>query len=489
MSHALEISTLPPDGFWEPEQNRDGQFRWSRPSFALPAPGGNLPYLTLHCASLPVPNRLHLRAGSQERDIELLPGWQRLDLPTFGAARLEFSVSSPFQPVGEQRVLGLMLRSATFHADMRRHELLHLRHANAVLNEREFRSGAEVLASAPPYLRVTVSRDCNIANAVACVYCSWDWAKRMETGAPSQTPEFLERLGRFFDAAQQINDCSYGEPPMERHFARTVTMATEGERVFEFTTNGQTLASRQRAAVIGKPARVYVSIDSATAEGYLRLRDHRFDLVMRNLRALCEERGAAREPEIIVSCIVMRSNLHEVEALTHLVKSAGADRLCFRTLYLEDRLEQRQLAHHGHDFDYDRECLAADELGVVAERCRRAGEETGLEVTVEWDAFVAHHAAPEPGLPLCSEPWKTAYLLARGVLPCCYGRTPLVTWAEIDTDDPEAGVAAALNSEPFRALRRDLAAGRLGTYCHAATGCPIVKTLTVADSSRPLAAE
>ena len=106
-------------------------------------------------------------------------------------------------------------------------------------------------------------------------------------------------------------------------------------------------------------------------------------------------------------------------------------------------------------------------------------------MAIEWDDFVRNVSGPTSQAPLCSEPWKTAYLLNRGLTPCCYVREPMVAWKDIDTGELESSVQSALNSEPFRELRRDLARGRLGKVCERATGCPIVRAQTGRGRSIP----
>jgi hypothetical protein len=67
--------------------------------------------------------------------------------------------------------------------------------------------------------------------------------------------------------------------------------------------------------------------------------------------------------------------------------------------------------------------------------------------------------------PACTEPWRTLYILRRGVLPCCYGGHPI---AAAD------GYHAAWNGPIVQAIRRSLAAGRFHEYCLRSPLCPIV---------------
>ncbi len=475
---------VPDDCSWPVEYNEHGAFRWTRPQFEIVSDNAAHRFVSLQFASLPTENAILVDYGTGVERIPLLHGWQQLDLPLGGDGALKVRVEEPFRAPLDQRDLGLMLSKVVPHADGARHRRMRDRNANALLNEHEFLSGSETIASVPPMLRVTLSKTCNIANEEPCVYCSWDWAKRLEKGSPLFTPEFARRLGRFMELPVAVNDCSYGEPPLERKFGDFVDILTAGDRSFEFTSNGQTLSAKVRRNLLGKPARVYVSIDSATAAGYKRYRDHRFDLVIENLRALCvEKRFHGDLPELHVSFIVMRSNVEEIAAFLGLMKDIGVDRVVLRALYLEDHLDEKRTRHYDVEFDYDAECIPFDELERIGERARALAGAVGMPLTIEWDDFARNVAAPNPQAPICSEPWKTAYLLNRGLTPCCYIREAVVPWSEIDTENLEIGVAEALNAKPFRELRRDLAEGKLGEICERATGCPIVRAKNAARTS------
>ncbi len=69
-------------------------------------------------------------------------------------------------------------------------------------------------------------------------------------------------------------------------------------------------------------------------------------------------------------------------------------------------------------------------------------------------------------LPVCQEPWKSLYILRRGVFPCCYGGEPIA---------PMNGYREAWNSPRMRAIRSGLAAGRFHEYCLKSSSCPIVR--------------
>lgn len=95
----------------------------------------------------------------------------------------------------------------------------------------------------------------------------------------------------------------------------------------------------------------------------------------------------------------------------------------------------------------------------------RAGRPPGEAAATD----AAGEAPPSLGAerkPLCTEPWKSLYILRRGVFPCCYGAEPLA---------PMSGYREAWNSRELQKIRATLAGGRFPTYCLKSTSCPIVQ--------------
>jgi hypothetical protein len=74
-------------------------------------------------------------------------------------------------------------------------------------------------------------------------------------------------------------------------------------------------------------------------------------------------------------------------------------------------------------------------------------------------------------MPICDEPWKSLYILRRGVYPCCYGGHELA---------PMDDYRAVWNSQILQDIRSELAAGRLHRYCRESPACPIVRKMAAA---------
>jgi sulfatase maturation enzyme AslB (radical SAM superfamily) len=75
--------------------------------------------------------------------------------------------------------------------------------------------------------------------------------------------------------------------------------------------------------------------------------------------------------------------------------------------------------------------------------------------------------------PACLEPWKSLYILRRGVMPCCYGGAPIAPMEDYRT---------AWNSPLMQSIRGELLAGRFHDYCLCSTACPIVRKLDKAKA-------
>ena len=72
----------------------------------------------------------------------------------------------------------------------------------------------------------------------------------------------------------------------------------------------------------------------------------------------------------------------------------------------------------------------------------------------------------EGGLPACLEPWKSLYVLRRGVMPCCYGDRPLAAMGEY---------RETWNAPILQDIRRHIARGEFHAYCLGSQSCPIVR--------------
>lgn len=529
-------------GFYAPETNDKYTFRWMEPAARLEFeadPADRFMELQVHCEFLDLSQELTWTAGDRTDAVSLRAGWAPVSLPVpAGVGAVDLAVNKIFPreyyAPGDGRSLTLLVRDVVFHDDARRHHNVVAQHANIVKNGREMRAGRTELASTPPRIGIDMHGACNVKPP--CVYCEWDSNKAIE-GDAVDTPFTLETLrewGPIFDQSRTLVNCSIGEPFLMRNLDEILEAFDAGGKELELTTNGQIMTDRMIQKLIGRPIKLHISLDAGTPETYAKLRNNRFDPIIRNLERLIPAKGGrGHYPYIHLVFMPMRLNVHELPLVVDLAARLNVDLLVLRPLNFatESALNWDRA---GYRFEYVNELLPFDELvrtsGRAAELCRRAGVPLGdqmdfggkmgtqfarlfeegrqsVRVVAEPAEPAAGPEAPSPAatdgprpdalpspappvaaaplpslggetIPACTEPWESLYILRRGVLPCCYGGHAIA---------PMEHYREAWNSPLMQEIRRELAAGRFHQYCHESPSCPLVRK-TEQITPRPVAA-
>jgi MoaA/NifB/PqqE/SkfB family radical SAM enzyme len=505
------------DGFYDEEVQALDRFRWMGECGALGfAPSDEGRYLELWVLSEfhDLSQELSCSAGQQTSTSRLVWGWAPLSIPIpAGADGARLSVNKIFPRAyypADTRTLAVRVRPPLLHRDPARHLHIHRQHENAVRNVGEMLAGRSTLDSTPVSLGIDLYGVCNVKPP--CVYCEWDYSKDLEgafVDAPF-TPETLHEWGPFFENSVNLVNCSIGEPFMMKEFDDLLDAFGDAGKVLEMTTNGQILTDRNIQKLLGRPIDLYVSLDAGTPETYAKLRNDRFNSLLQNLRRLIAAKGGrGKYPHVHLVFMPMRANVHELETFVRLCADLDADRLVLRPLNDSPSVDLKW-DRSGYRFAYQHELLPFDELvrvsGRAAELCRRLGVELADQMDFggafgeqfeKWfeegrravsaaparkeepvsrplapePVAVEPVAAPPPSLgqehkPACTEPWKSLYILRRGVFPCCYGGAPIA---------PMDQYREAWNGELVQAIRAELSAGRFHEYCLRSTACPIVR--------------
>jgi hypothetical protein len=384
--------------------------------------------------------------------------------------RLLFRLSSPLPPElkhNDPRVLGVKVYSIRFSTRAEFQKQILSRESNRRLNDAEFWNGKAELRSYPQKLGVDLHARCDMVPR--CVYCAWDETKQMEGRAQNAAvgPETFLGYGPFFDNARELTNCSYGEPFLSPRLGRLFNLFAERSIWLEITSNGLAFGSAQYAQVLGRQIRLYVSLDATDSKTYACLRTNAFDAVCKNIRQLCQaKRNHTDLPEVLLVFIPMKINLDQGVAFVDLAKQLGADHVVIRPLELATETSPVQRADHR--FDYREQILPWSVCCLLAEQMQSQGREIGQSVLnqmsfgIEEETYAARY-----GIPICSEPWSSMYLLRRGFIPCCYSKQSIAPWGA----PPEQ----VWNSPFMKRLRIDLAAGHINDHCRTCTTCPIVQ--------------
>ncbi len=260
---------------------------------------------------------------------------------------------------------------------------------------------------------------------------------------------------------------------MHKQFGKIVAKIDADGKYFSLTTNGQLMVERRRRDLLGKNVILYVSVEAATTAGYARYRNNRFDDLITNLRALCrEKRQHGNLPTVFISAVAMRSNFSEWPEFFELMADVGVDQVKLRSLNLDDNANAPVIENNGYRFDYGAELLSMNELEELSPLVRQAAAAHNIPLYLEWEEF-AHECGSTA--PLCPEPWKTLWVLHRGIVPCCYATEPLARWEEQGNRPLEQFLGDVFNGPKYQHIRAELAAGRLSKYCSNTPSCPVLK--------------
>ena len=466
---------VPVEGFYPVERDQLAPFVWSKRKFSIRKPRG-IRFLDLFLCYYGLNGKLVISgspAGSPV-EITLTRGWMRyaVDLGSLEQCDLDFEVT-PLIPVsGEARELGVMIRHFRPFHDVRTYEHERKKMMNKCQNEREFRSGRSHVDSVPTRLRISLETRCNMT--ARCSYCEWEWMKELEEQSSLGEPlSVFKELGQFFDCAEEVVDCGYGEPLLNPNLEAILKEVAKIGARFEMTSNGHLLDRSNRSKLLGKDITLYISIDAATETGYRRIRHGSLDRVVKNIQALCEEkRNYKNLPKTVVSFIAMRSNLAEFEPFLDRMAEIGVDAVKLRSLYEDPQmpLDVTELGSRG--FDYQSEILRPEDWLSFQNVAKACAQSKGVEFISEFDFC---RELEEIEGPVCSEPWQSLYALKRGIVSCFCSRNQLAPWDQRGNRPLIEFVAEVWNGGLMREIREALAAGELHNMCRRTPDCPVVK--------------
>jgi MoaA/NifB/PqqE/SkfB family radical SAM enzyme len=217
---------------------------------------------------------------------------------------------------------------------------------------------------------------------------------------------------------------------------------------------------------------LFVSIDSASSAGYSWYRNDKFEQILENLRRLCKEKKKHGDQlKVIVSYIVMPSNIGDVVSLIKLMESVGVDGVKLRLLFSGPKMKPESVVRNGVAFEYEREILDLRSLENVVQLAKKVARGSSLTVTSELD-FLTNNSGP--GSTVCREPWETMYVLHRGIHVCCYSKDPITYWPWRNGEPGDEFLREVWNGPEYRELRSSLARGELHRSCLDRPSCPFV---------------
>jgi hypothetical protein len=187
---------------------------------------------------------------------------------------------------------------------------------------------------------------------------------------------------------------------------------------------------------------------------------------------LCREKKEYGDKlNVIVSYIVMPSNIGDLGSFIELMESVGVDGVKLRRLYSGPKMKPESVVRNGVAFQYEKEILDFRGLENVVQLANQVARGSSLTVISELD-FLTNTCGP--GSTVCREPWETMYILHRGIHVCCYSKEPITYWPWRNGEPGDGFLREVWNGPEYRRLRSSLAQGELHSSCYGRPSCPIV---------------
>lgn len=380
------------DGFYALERDDEGEFRWMQLTGHLEfEPEMEDRFLEMGVLSefQDLSQELTVEIEGRTKTFRLGPGWRPVTVPVpAGAKAAELSVNQLFPAAyypNDPRQLAIRVRRPRLHKDPARHREVAHQQANTEKNLDEMMAGKAKLGSTPQVLGIDMYGVCNVKPP--CVYCDWDISKEAE-GSNVDTPftaDTLAEWGAFFDNSTMLVNCSIGEPFMMKNFDELLDIFGSRGKFLEMTTNGQILTDRNIEKLLGRNINLYISLDAANAETYAKLRNDKFDRILKNLRRLIRAKGGKSGlPRVFLVFMPMKVNQHELEDFVRLCADLEVDRLILRPL---NSYENSNLVwdRAGYTFRYMEELLSWHDLVRISGRAAALCEELGVELSDQLD--------------------------------------------------------------------------------------------------------
>ena len=131
-----------------------------------------------------------------------------------------------------------------------------------------------------------------------------------------------------------------GEPYMSKHFFDFITFARSKKIFVATSTNGHFLDEHSVMQTIGSGLnRLIISLDGTDQQSYEAYRrGGNFAKVIGGIRLLVNEKKRLKKnnPEIILQCLVLKSNEHQPTEIKKLAKELEVDKLEFKTAQFND---------------------------------------------------------------------------------------------------------------------------------------------------------
>jgi MoaA/NifB/PqqE/SkfB family radical SAM enzyme len=330
------------------------------------------------------------------------------------------SISDPPKPATEQ------IQSSRKSSE----RILRTKSNNLYLSKASSAVGESLVQHKPLEAYLEAASVCNLH----CKMCARTFDPRFHPGTDRLGMMSLDTIRLLDGIMPTLLKCyvmGNGEPLINPRFVDIVSFLKTHFVETSFTTNA-TLMTPEMSEIFVRLGvdSITFSIDGATSQTYERIRrGANFEEVVAYISKLQEikQRHGNVKPNMILACVIMTDNIHEITELIKLAKLLGMTHVHFEDLLWQNDPDYIDF-YHKHSISM----LKRDEISGYFHEAIQAGHELGIKLTSQWFDRLGMHASRmrEPsnthmrnkmtGELVCAEPWTTIYVTWNGdVLTCC----------------------------------------------------------------------
>lgn len=240
-------------------------------------------------------------------------------------------------------------------------------------------SGGPVAFSAEP------TTSCNLR----CPECPTGQNGLTRQGGNIDPDLFRQIADAFSPTAFYLTLYFQGEPYLHPRLFEMIRYAKSKRLVVSTSTNGHFLTEpTARETVLSGLDRLIVSVDGSDQDTYSAYRrGGELKRVLNGLKLLSEVKKELHsgKPEVVIQCLLLRSNLHQKEDIRRIGREAGADRVVFKTAQFNDFDKGNPLMPEGSASRYK---AGKDLHYVIKNRLRNRCFRMWSSCVVTWDGLV-----------------------------------------------------------------------------------------------------
>ena len=249
-----------------------------------------------------------------------------------------------------------------------------------------------------------------------CPECPAGMQKLTRTKGFMQPELFHSIIDQLYPHLSYLTLYFQGEPYLNRHIFDFITLSRSKNIFVATSTNGHFLDELSvRQTIESGLNQLIISLDGTDQENYeIYRKGGNFSKVISGIRLLVNEKKRLKKktPQIILQCLILRSNEHRLRAIRKLGKEVGVDKITFKTAQFYDYENGNPLMPETQKYSRYKEI---NELKIQNSKLKTSAH--------QHISTSSHYRIKNPHRNSCFRMWSSCVVTWDGkVVPCCFDK-------------------------------------------------------------------